>query len=175
MIQNKTNDRIINIISIAIPIAVAVILGIPYKIDLGVWTKQLPHGIGLVNALTAVCLLVGYFAVKSKNILVHRISMGVAFCLGAVFLLMYIAYHISNPSTSSALMPTGLRYLYIFLLLSHIILSIGVVRFVLLAIYYALTKQIDRHKSIVKYTLPVWLYVSVSGVLVYILISPYYK
>jgi putative membrane protein len=174
MIQSKTNDRLINIISIAIPLAVAVILGIRTKVDLGAWTKALPHAIGLINALTAVSLLVGYFAIKFKNIVLHRICMGTAFSLGAVFLLMYIAYHISNPSTSSELMPTGLRYLYLFLLVSHIVLSIGVVRFVLLAIYYALTKQIDRHKSIVKYTLPVWLYVSVSGVLVYILISPYY-
>jgi putative membrane protein len=87
---------------------------------------------------------------------------------------LYILYHISNPST-----PFGgeglIRPIYYTLLISHIGLSIGVVWFVLKAVYFALSNQIDEHKKIVKWTFPLWLYVSVSGVIVYLMISPYYS
>jgi putative membrane protein len=99
--------------------------------------------------------------------------MGAAFVQGSLFLVLYILYHISNPST-----PFGgegwIRPVYYFLLISHILLSIGVVRLVLKAIYFALSGNIVAHKAIVKWAYPIWLYVSVSGVIVYLLISPYY-
>ncbi len=96
-----------------------------------------------------------------------------AFTLGALFLVCYILYHISNAST-----PFGgegfIRPVYYFLLITHIGLSIVVVRFVLQAVYYALTNQLARHRKVVKYAFPIWLYVSVTGVIVYLMISPYY-
>ncbi len=173
MKKSSSNDRLINILSIAIPIAVAVLIGIQKRIPLGDWTKVLPHVIGLLNSTTAITLLIGFAAIKRKNIESHRKAMGLAFLQGAVFLVLYILYHISNPST-----PFGgqgiIRPIYYFLLISHILLSIGVVRLVLLAIYHALTGEIERHKKIVKWAFPIWLYVSISGVIVYLLISPYY-
>lgn len=173
MKKTSSNDRLINILSIAIPIAVAILIGIQTRIPLGDWTKVLPHVIGFLNTTTALTLLVGFFAIKNKNIEIHRKAMGFAFGQGALFLVLYILYHISNPST-----PFGgqgiIRPIYYFLLISHILLSIGVVRLVLLAIYHALTGDIQRHKAIVKWAFPIWLYVSVSGVIVYLLISPYY-
>ncbi|MEY2793115.1 MAG: hypothetical protein RJA76_1107 [Bacteroidota bacterium] len=173
MKKSLANDRLINVLSIAIPIAVAILIGIQTRIPLGDWTKVLPHVIGLLNSTTAITLLIGFAAIKKKNIEAHRKSMGLAFLQGAVFLVLYILYHISNPST-----PFGgegiIRPIYYFLLISHIVLSIGVVRLVLLAIYHALTGDIERHKKIVKWAFPIWLYVSVSGVIVYLLISPYY-
>lgn len=173
MKKSSANNKLINILSIAIPIAVAVLIGIQTRIPLGDWTKILPHVIGLLNSTTAISLVIGFIAIKNKNVELHRKSMGVAFAQGAVFLVLYILYHISNPST-----PFGgqgiIRPIYYFLLISHILLSIGVVRLVLLAIYHALTGEIERHKKIVKWAFPIWLYVSISGVLVYLLISPYY-
>jgi putative membrane protein len=173
MKKSAANDRLINITSIAIPVAVAVLIGIQTRIPLGDWTKVLPHVIGFLNTTTALTLLVGFFAIKNKNIEVHRKSMGFAFLQGGIFLILYILYHISNPST-----PFGgqgiIRPVYYFLLISHIVLSIGVVRLVLLAIYHALTGDIQKHKAIVKWAYPIWLYVSVTGVIVYVLISPYY-
>ncbi|MCF0064483.1 DUF420 domain-containing protein [Dyadobacter chenwenxiniae] len=166
-------ERIINILAIVIPIAVAALLGIRQKIDLGTWTKVLPHVIGVINTLTALFLIAGFYFVKNKNINAHRQAMTGAFLLGAVFLVCYILYHISNEST-----PFGgqgfIRPVYYFLLISHITLSIVVVWFVLRAVYFGYTNQIVAHRKAVKWALPIWLYVSISGVVVYLMISPYY-
>ncbi len=173
MKKSAANDKLINVLSFVIPIAVAILIGIQTRIPLGDWTKVLPHVIGFLNSTTALSLMIGFVAIKNKNVETHRKAMGTAFVQGAVFLVLYILYHISNPST-----PFGgegiIRPIYYFLLISHIVLSIGVVRLVLLAIYHALTGEIDLHKKIVKWAFPIWLYVSISGVLVYLLISPYY-
>ncbi|MCE6988772.1 DUF420 domain-containing protein [Dyadobacter sp. CY323] len=166
-------ERIINILAIAIPLAVAVMLGLRQKIYLGEWTKVLPHLIGIINSLTAILLILGFYFVKTKNVIAHRKTMTGAFLLGAVFLVCYILYHISNESTTFG--GEGfLRPIYYFLLISHILLSIGVVWFVLRAVYFGYTNQIGQHRKAVKWALPIWLYVSISGVVVYLMISPYY-
>ncbi len=168
-----TNRRVINILSIAIPVAVALLIGIRQKLPLGEWTSVLPHVIGGLNAVTSVLLVAAVVAIKQRKVELHRKLTTSAFVLGAVFLLTYITYHISNPSTSYG-GEGAVRYVYYFLLISHILLSIVVVRYVLLAMYYALTQQFNDHKRIVKIAFPIWLYVSVSGVVVYLMISPYY-
>ncbi len=173
--QNKKYNRLINIVAFAIPVVVAVLLNprIP-KVELGEWTKILPHLNGLINSLTTFTLLVGFYFIKQKNIAAHRLMMTISFCLGAVFLVGYVLYHLSNEST-----PFGgegiIRPIYYFLLISHILLSIGVVWFVLRAIYFALSNQIELHKKTVKWAFPIWLYVSITGVIVYLMISPYYN
>jgi len=163
----------IRIFSIAIPVAVAVLLGLPTKLNLGDWVYVLPDVIGVINTLTAIALVLAIVAVKRKNIELHKKFNGLAFLLGALFLVCYVLYHASAEST-----PYGgegsIRYVYYTLLISHIVLSIGVVPLVLLAFFYALNGMIDKHKKIVKYTFPIWLYVSVTGVAVYLMISPYY-
>jgi putative membrane protein len=166
-------ERIINVLAIVIPLAVALLIGIRQKFDLGEWTKILPHVIGVINSLTAILLIAGFYFVKNNNIVAHRQAMTAAFLLGAVFLVCYILYHISNEST-----PYGgqgiVRPVYYFLLISHILLSIVVVWFVLRAVYFGYTNQISQHRKAVKWALPIWLYVSISGVIVYLMISPYY-
>ena len=174
VIESKPKyERIINVLAIAIPVAVAVLLGIRQKIELGEWTKVLPHVIGVINSLTAILLLLGYYFIRKDNLTAHRQMMTAAFLLGAVFLVCYILYHISNEST-----PFGgegaIRPVYYFLLISHILLSIVVVWFVLRAVYFGYTNQITQHRKAVKWALPIWLYVSISGVIVYLMISPYY-
>jgi putative membrane protein len=172
--NDKRIAKLLNVLSVAIPVVVAILIGgIRQKIDLGTWTSYLPHLNGLINTLTSLALVLGLVAIKQKNIALHRVSMLIAFVLGAIFLVNYIIYHISNPSTAFG-GQGWIRPVYYFLLISHILLSIGVVYFVLKALYYALSNQIAEHKKVVKWAYPIWLYVSISGVIVYLLISPYY-
>ncbi|MCX6213430.1 DUF420 domain-containing protein [Spirosoma sp.] len=172
-VQEQKANRVINVLSIAIPVAVAILLGIRQKIDLGSWTTILPHLNAVINSLTAILLLIGFYFIRQGNIVAHKRTMLMAFTLGSVFLVSYVLYHLTNQST-----PFGgsgwIRPVYYFLLVSHIVLSIVVVWFVLRAVYYALSGQIDKHKQTVKYAFPIWLYVSITGVIVYFLIEPYY-
>lgn len=166
-------ERIINVLAIVIPVVVALLLGIRQKVDLGEWTKVLPHVIGVINTLTSMLLIMGFYFVKQRNLSAHRQAMTGAFVLGAVFLVCYVLYHISNEATPFG--GTGfIRPVYYFLLISHIVLSIGVVWFVLRAVYFGYTNQIAEHRKAVKWAMPIWLYVSVTGVIVYLMISPYY-
>jgi putative membrane protein len=168
------NEKLVNIIALAIPLAVAMLLNprMP-KVQLGEWTKVLPHLNGIINSLTAVLLIAGLYFIKNKNIEAHRKTMLAAFGLGAMFLICYIFYHLSNQETKFG--GEGIiRPIYYFLLATHIILSIGVVWFVLKALNYAIQGDFARHKAVVKWAYPIWLYVSITGVIVYLMISPYY-
>lgn len=186
--NHKSSVRIIAIVSVVIPLAVAVLIFLPQKENfLGDWVKNLPAFNALINSATSLLLIFALVAVKKGNIELHKKLMMSAFFLGAMFLVSYILYHLTVPSTkfgdlngdgvlsdTESLSAGGIRYFYYFILLSHILLSIIVVPFVLMAFYFALTDKIENHKKLVKFTFPIWLYVSVTGVLTYILISPYY-
>jgi putative membrane protein len=115
----------------------------------------------------------GFYFIKIQRVSLHRATMLTAFILGCLFFVAYIVYHSAVPSTSFGGEGT-IRVIYYFLLITHIILAAVVAPFVLLALYYALKKKIPQHKRIVKFTYPIWLYVSITGVLVYLLIRPYY-
>ena len=174
-LKQKKSMLWIRVLSVAIPLAVAVLLGLPQKLDLGDWVYNLPHIIGLINTLTSLCLIFALIAIKvKKNVDWHRKFNTAALVLGVLFLLCYVTFHASAPST-----PFGgegtVKSVYYFFLISHIVLSIGVVPLVLLAFFYAWSGMIDKHKKIVKFTYPIWLYVSVTGVIVYLMISPYYQ
>ncbi len=159
----------INTVSIVLLVAVVAILSIPYKFDFGEWTKSLSHAIGIVNTLTTIILLVGLFFIKQNKVHAHRIAMTTAFILGVLFLVFYVTYHISNPANK--FYGEGfVRYIYFFILITHIGLSAVVLPLVLRAMYFAVTKQFDRHKNVVKYAYPIWLYVSVTGVMVYLML-----
>lgn len=170
--EQKAN-RIINILALAIPISVAVLLGIRQKVDLGSWTTYLPHINGIINSLTSVLLLTGLYFIKQKNVAAHKRTMLTAFSLGALFLVCYVLYHLTNESTAFG-GEGWIRPVYYFLLITHIVLSVVVVWFVLRAVYFALSGQIAQHKQTVKYAFPIWLYVSITGVVVYLMIKPYY-
>lgn len=187
--SNKTYLRIIQIVSVVIPVVVAVLLFAPFNLSLGdqEWVKKLPAANAVINSLTAVLLLAALIAIKRGNIPLHRNLMLSGLVLGTLFLVSYVLYHASTTSTvfgdlnhdglldgAEKLTVGSMRSVYIVVLLSHIGLSIVVVPFVLLAFYYALSNQISKHQKIVKYTFPVWLYVSITGVIVYFMISPYY-
>lgn len=169
MPQEKSSMVLINVISVVVPLVVAILLSLTNKLYLGEWTKNLSHAIGIINSLTTAVLLCGLFFIKQNKIHMHRIAMTTAFVLGGLFLICYIIYHISNPA--NRFYGEGFpRYFYFFLLISHIGLSLIVLPLVLRAMFFAVTKQFSRHKKVVRYAYPIWLYVSASGVIVYLML-----
>ncbi|MCS7017566.1 MAG: DUF420 domain-containing protein [Cytophagales bacterium] len=186
--QDKQYLTIIGIVSVLIPVVVAFLLLIPQTGKLGnIDVSILPHLNAVLNSATTTCLLIAYFFIKNQNETVHRRLMMTAFILSSLFLVSYVIYHFQAPSTKFGdingdgvlseveLAEAGMmRGIYLFILVTHILLAVVVVPFVLVAFYFALTKQIARHKKIVKYAFPIWLYVAVTGVVVYLMISPYY-
>ena len=167
--SESKSKLLINIISIVVPVAVAVMLAFPNKLSLGDWTKNLSHVIGAVNTLTTLVLIAGLVFIKRKKIEYHRIAMTTAFALGGLFLICYILYHISNPANKFN-GEGAVRYVYFFLLITHIGFSLIVLPLVLRAMFYAVTRQFVRHRSVVKYAYPIWLYVSATGVVVYLML-----
>ena len=169
-LQSETKSKLlINVISIGVPIAVAVILAFPNKLNLGDWTKSLSHVIGAINTLTTLVLIAGLIFIKRKKIDYHRIAMTTAFALGGLFLICYVTYHVSNPANKFN-GEGAVRYVYFFLLITHIGFSLVVLPLVLRAMFYAVTGQFARHKSVVRYAYPIWLYVSATGVIVYLML-----
>lgn len=167
--QANKSKLVINILSVAVPVAVAVLLSLPNKFDLGGWTKYLSHIIGGINTLTTVALLAGLVFIKLKKIHQHRIAMTIAFALGGLFLVCYVLYHSTNPA--NVFNGGGAaRFIYLFILITHIGLSLIVLPLVLRAMFYAVTKQFQQHKRLVKYAYPIWLYVSITGVIVYLML-----
>ena len=168
--QTETKSKlVINIISIVVPLLVAVMFGFTNKFNLGDWTKNLPHFIGGINFLTTLSLIAGFVFIKKGKIDLHRIAMTAAFALGGLFLICYVVYHVSNPANKFN-GEGAVRYFYFFLLITHIGFSLVVLPLVLRAMFYAVTAQFARHKNIVRYAYPVWLYVSATGVIVYLLL-----
>ena len=161
-------------LSVAIPIVVALLMILPQNSrPEGVDVSFLPTFHAILNSLTALALLAGFAMVKRGNVKGHRLAMGSAFLLSGVFLSSYVIYHTYAPST-----PYGgeglMRTVYFTILISHILLAMVIVPMVLFSVFYGLTNQIVKHKRLSRFTFPVWLYVAITGVLVYVMISPYY-
>lgn len=168
----KKSNVFINTISIVIPVIVVILLGIP-KLDLGEWTRSLVHVIGLINSLTTVALVLGLIFIKLKKISLHQAMMTISFGLGGIFLVCYVLYHATNPANKF----TGegfIRYVYFFILITHIGFSFVVLPLVLRAMYFAATRQFAAHKKIVRFAYPIWLYVSATGVMVYLFVYHLY-
>lgn len=168
-IEKKYKPWIV-ILSIVIPIAVALLF--TFKID-GYDTSFLPPIYATMNAITAVLLVMGVIAIKNGKKQTHQKLMTSAIVFSALFLVLYVAYHITSDHTSFG-GEGWVRTVYFVLLISHIALSVGIIPLVLVTFVRALAERFDRHKRIAKITFPIWLYVAVSGVVVYLMISPYY-
>ena len=160
----------IKIISIAIPVVVAILFGVRVDYELPIF---LPPIYSSLNALTAVLLVLALVAIKSKKIKLHQRLMQTCIALSLIFLVMYIAYHMTTDPT-----PFGgegfTKSMYFFILISHILLSIALIPLVLISYVRAFQEEFSAHKKISKITFPIWLYVAVTGVVVYLMISPYY-
>ncbi len=169
--KREPYKKLIVVLSIVIPAAVALLFGMP-KVK-GYDTSFLPPIYATVNALTALCLIAAVIAIKNKNQIVHQRLMTSAIFLSASFLVMYVAYHLTSESTSYGGVG-AIRYFYFFILITHILLSIGVIPLVLFTYVRALSGNFKRHRALAKFTFPIWLYVAITGVIVYLMISPYY-
>lgn len=159
-------------LSIVIPLAVALLFGMP-KIK-GYDTSFLPPIYASINGITAILLVTAVIAIRNGRQLLHERIMKVCIGLSALFLILYLVYHITSESTSfGGVGPV--RYVYFFILITHILLSVGVIPLVLFTFVRALSRDFPRHRRLARITFPVWLYVAVTGVIVYLMISPYYR
>ncbi len=173
-IEKKFNKFIITV-SILIPVVVAILFGVKLK-DFGYNVEPLsflPPIYATVNGITAIVLVAAVRAIKKGNRKLHERLMTTAIALSVTFLVMYVAYHMTADSTKFGGEGT-IRYVYFFLLISHILLSIAIIPLVLFTYVRALAEHFDRHKKLAKITFPIWLYVAVTGVIVYLMIAPYY-
>lgn len=169
--EEKKYKKLITIVSIVIPLAVAALFGI--KIPNVEPLSFLPPIYASINGLTAVLLIASVVAIKKGNKKLHEQLNTTAIVCSALFLVMYVAYHMTSDSTKFG--GEGvIKYVYLFILITHIILSIVVIPFVLITFMRARLRNFSEHKRIAKITFPLWLYVAITGVVVYLMISPYY-
>lgn len=181
----KQVKRIIVLLSITIPLIVFSLLSV--KIE----SKPLhflPSIYATINGITAIVLIFALIAIKKKNMVLHRRLIRTAFMLSILFLMGYITYHITTESTVYGdLNGDGLRdeiekakvgaslMIYAIILLTHIILSAIIAPLILFSYFLAWTGQFEKHKKLTRFSFPLWLYVAISGVVVYLMISPYYQ
>lgn len=173
-LNDKVAQRFIYILSVFVFLVVVILYNMPKAETLPGFVKYLPGLNAGINATCTLLLLVSYYNMKKGNILLHKNLNILTFCLSSLFLVSYITYHSFGIKTE---FPSGnsLRPVYFFVLISHIILAAVVLPLVLLSFYRAFRGEIDKHKKLTKWSFPIWLYVTTTGVIVYFMISPYYK
>tara|TARA_B100001758_G_C18314186_1_gene559556 strand:+ start:532 stop:1065 length:534 start_codon:yes stop_codon:yes gene_type:complete len=163
-------------LSIIVPVAVALLMLFPETLHIeseNIDFSSLPFFHAILNGSTAILLFTGFILIKNKNTKGHKVSMMTAFIFSSVFLISYVISKLTNnpvPFKGEG----AIRVVYFFTLISHIILSIPVLPLALFSIYRGLTGEITKHKKIVKWTFPIWMYVAITGVMVYIFMVPYY-
>lgn len=161
-------------LSVAVPVIVLVLMLLPERYNLfGADSLTFPLFHAILNFTTAILLIIGYFYMSIQKYKLHRNTMIAAFCLSVIFLISYVLSKISNEPV-----PYGgygiMRYVYFFILISHIILSAIIVPLVLFTMYRGLSGQYVKHAKIARWTFPIWLYVAITGVLVFLFMLPYY-
>ena len=178
MLKNeRAFKRFIWIVAVAIPGAVAILFFIPPAENLTKETQEalyfLPQLNAWFNGTAFFCLIAALVAIKQKNIAVHRALTTTALVLSVLFLLSYVTFHLTTAST-----PYGgegwMRTAYFIILISHIVLSTVIIPLVLFTYARGLRMQVERHRKIARYTWPIWVYVTATGVIVYWMISPFY-
>jgi putative membrane protein len=186
--KNKNLTLPIIIVSIAVPLLVAFLILVPsVKLNFGFNTSILPLFHAFLNGTTAILLLASLYFIKNKQVQAHKVANLIAVGLSAVFLVSYVIYHASNPSTiygdlnhdghlddAEKAAAGALRYVYYFILISHILLSGIIIPFVLFTLQRAFNEKWDKHRKLARITWPLWFYVAVTGVTVYCMVSKYY-
>ena len=172
---DKKYNTLIVFVSVLIPVVVAILFTVKLK-DFGFEVEPLsflPPIYATINGITSVVLVAAVLAIKKGNRKVHERLMTFAIALSLAFLVMYVAYHMTSDSTKFG-GEGWIKFVYFFILISHILLSIAVIPLVLFTYVRALASKFDQHKKLAKITFPIWLYVAVTGVVVYLMIAPYY-
>lgn len=169
--RKEPYKKLIIAVSIVIPVVVAVLFGVKVP---GYDLSFLPPIYATINGITAVLLVAAVIAIKNKNRKLHERLMKTCILLSILFLVMYVLYHMTSDPT-----PYGgegvIKYVYFTILISHILLSVIIIPMVLFTYVRAWSGDFERHRALAKFTFPIWLYVAVTGVVVYWMISPYYK
>jgi|TARA_B100000768_G_scaffold182047_1_gene208835 putative membrane protein len=176
--ENERNiKRFIWTMAVVIPTAVALLFLIPPVENLSEDVKAalyvLPKLNAIFNGTAFLCLIGAFVAIKNKNIRVHRAFTTSALVLSMLFLVSYVAFHLTTESTKFG-GEGWIRTVYFAVLISHILLSTGIIPLVLFTYVRGLGMQVEKHRKIAKITWPIWLYVTATGVIVYLMISPYY-
>jgi putative membrane protein len=176
MMSYKQINILIAILSIGVPlIIVSLLKSAPPSIEHTINLNFFPKLNATLNTGTSLCLIFGLFFIKTKRIKLHRISMLTALVLSCVFLVSYLFYHTFKIEDTKFGGEGAIRYVYYFILLTHIVLAAIILPFVLKTFSFALiTKEFEKHKKWARWTYPFWLYVSITGVLIYIFLAPYY-
>lgn len=161
-------------LSVLVPITVAVLIYLPERYNLlGAQLRSLPFFHAVLNGSTAILLTLGYTFIKNRRSRAHKFSMLAAFALSVTFLVSYVISKLgADPAHFGG--KGAVRYLYFFILITHIILATTVVPLALFSIYRALNREYEKHRKIARIAFPIWLYVAVTGVLVYLFMVPYY-
>ncbi len=168
----RAANWLIGVLSVAVPGIVALLLYLP-KGELGFSVRALPGVNAVINGTVAVLLSLGVIFIRRGQIAAHRACMLSALGLSVLFLLSYVTYHYAAEETRFG--GTGwVRPVYFFILITHIVLAAAVVPLALFTVLRAWQQRFDQHRRIARITFPIWWYVSVTGVIVYLMISPYY-
>lgn len=170
-IREKKFNKLITVVSIAVPVVVAILFGV--KIPNVEPLSFLPPIYASINGLTALVLVIAVWAIKNGKRELHQKLMTFCIVLSLLFLVMYIAYHMTSDSTTFG-GEGPIRYVYYFILITHIILSIVIIPLVLRTYARAYLKKFEAHRALARISFPIWLYVAITGVVVYLMISPYY-
>lgn len=187
-LDNKFFSRLIWIVSAVVLVVVVALKLVPPPTNKPSFIYVLPHLIGGINATCSVLLVLSFIFIRNKNVQAHKVTNVITFMLSAIFLILYILFHLYEKDTkygdvdhdglvsAAEIAAVGIsRYIYFFILLTHILLAIVVLPLILISFLRGFSMQVERHKKIVRWAFPVWLYVAVTGVIVYLMISPYYN
>jgi putative membrane protein len=189
MITDKFIFRFIAGISVFVLLVVVILYSkiIPHPAQLPSFMYFLPKLNAILNGTCSVLLVISLMFIKRGNIAMHKRINITAFCLSALFLVSYILFHYMAPETrfgdlngdglvdnAEKAAAGSVRTVYLLILITHIILAAAVLPLILLSFYRGLQMQVERHRKLVRWTFPIWLYVTISGVIVYLMISPYY-
>jgi putative membrane protein len=172
--NDKLAYQLIGVLSFVVFAAVVLLSRVTLEVNLGFNPHVFAFLNAVINSAVSILLILAFVFVKQKNYVAHKNVMLVAIVLSAGFLVSYIAHHLFAGETRFG-GEGGIRTFYYIILASHIVLAAVILPFILLTAYRSLTGEYGKHKKIARYTFPLWLYVSVTGVLVYLLISPYYS
>jgi putative membrane protein len=173
----QKNDKLarvlIYLVSAIVFIAVVILSQIELKVDLGFNVHIFATINAVINSIVAILLVAALIAVKKSNFLLHKNLMLTAIVLSTLFLVSYIAHHLLTGDTKYG-GQGSIRFFYFFILITHIFLAAVILPFILFTAYRGLIAEWPGHKKIARITWPIWFYVSVTGVIVYLMISPYY-
>jgi putative membrane protein len=171
--SEKIVFRIIMIFSVVVLLLVIALSLLPRAEVIPGYAPWLPRINAMLNGATSVLLICSFYCIKQKNIIMHKRLNISAFLLSSLFLVNYVWFHSLGIETKYPA-ASPLRPLYLFILSTHIILAAGILPVILFTFYLGLGMQVQRHRRLARWTFPLWLYVTVTGVIVYLMISPYY-